>query len=134
MANNFDYALRDLYDLLVAGSNRFDFVSSSTVDTTAPVTGSFTPAVSSTIAQADFLVFNTADNVALRRALILVSYPDSTYIVVHDGDAFAVGFAGVSTRTAISGGYQFSVRPNAGWTAAPTLRIIATDLSGNETA
>lgn len=133
MANNFEISTGAFYEVETAGADRFSIVGGAQ-DAIPPTTNSFSPAVASVVGPTDFIAFTTTDNAALLRSLVLVSYPDRSYHVVHDGDAFSAAFAGLSTRTAVTGGYAFSVRPNNGWAAAPTLRIISTDLSGNETA
>lgn len=61
-------------------------------------------------------------------ALISASFPGlSTYEVVHDGTSFAPAYAALSSRTAITGGFRYTLLRQQGWPASP--RIIATGIT-----
>jgi hypothetical protein len=83
------------------------------------------------IAKRTPVVFDVTDETGLRRVIVMASYRGSVY-VVHNGDAFCAGFSAGSTREAITGGWRYSVRLDAGWSAPVTFSVAAIDTSGNE--
>ncbi len=102
-------------------------------DTAAPVVGNYSPAPGTAISRASALAFDVTDaGAGLRRAIVAARFPDGTYEIVHDGDAFAPRYSSLSARTTLAGGFRFSVRRTGGWPAAPTLVAFPVDASGNE--
>ena len=99
-----------------------------------PLVSVVTPALGSSVLAETPLVISITDNVALRRALIVARFADGTEEVVHTGDRFAQSYLAYSQRSAISGGWQYSLRRTAGWPLAPTLDVYAIDTSGREAA
>lgn len=106
-------------------------------DATPPVVANVTPAPASVISPTTPIVFDVTDltpgfehvSVTVERA------GDGRRDDVHDGTTFAGLYtSGGSTRTAITNGFQFSIRPGGGWSGSSiTVRIIALDGDGNET-
>ena len=109
----------------------FGTVSAPPSDTTAPTITNISPALLSDLSANTYLSFDLQDNATLRRVVIMAKFPDGSSVAIHDGDSFYPRFSG-SSRTAIAGGFHFTVLPNGGWSQAPTLRIIAYDSAGNE--
>lgn len=100
-------------------------------ETTPPVIDNFDPPVGTPLARSDSVSFDVTDETALRRVLVLVSLGGSTYCV-HDGFSFRDEFTNLSSRSAISGGYRYTVKRNGGWTSPPEFEVLAIDTSGNE--
>lgn len=100
-------------------------------DTTKPTIANFSPAVGTPLNSTQPVTFDVTDETGLVRALVLVTLGSETFLV-HDGDIFRPGFSNYSTRTAIAGGFRYTVRPNGGWTKPPTFEVHAVDTSGNE--
>ncbi len=100
-------------------------------DTTDPTISNVSPTPGTAIARTAPLTFDVTD-AGLGRVLVCAVFAGGGYEVVHDGDSFAAGYATLSTRVAITDGYRFRVRRGAGWTEAPTIRIFAFDVAGNE--
>ena len=96
-----------------------------------PVIDNFDPAVGTPLNRSDFVRFDVTDNTALRRVNLHVALGSDVF-VVHDGDNFRGRFTNFSSRAAIAGGFRYSVKPNGGWTSAPTFTVSAIDTSGNE--
>ena len=96
-----------------------------------PVIDNFTPAVGTPIDRDTTISFDVTDDTGLLRAEIFVTLGGQTF-VVHDGEKFRGDFTNYSTRTAIVGGFRYNVRPNGGWTKAPTFEVHAVDISGQE--
>jgi hypothetical protein len=101
-------------------------------DATPPTIANMLPAPGTAIARTDPILFDVTDNQNLKRCLVLVYFTDGTYEVIHDGDNFAQGYAALSSRLAITGGFRYRVRRTAGWLSTPTVKIVAYDASGNE--
>jgi hypothetical protein len=95
------------------------------------------PAVSNVLAPGEItrttpLVFDVTDGEGLRRVLPSILFPGRPPELAHDGEAFTVGYVDDSTRTAITGGWRYSLLRRGGWPAPPTLRVYALDTHGNE--
>lgn len=100
-------------------------------DSTAPVIGNFDPPVGTPLARSQLVTFDVTDETLLVRCVVIVELAGEVY-VVHDGDRFCGSFTNYSSRSAISGGFHYSVRPNGGWTHAPRFEVLAFDTGGNE--
>ncbi len=98
-----------------------------------PVIGNFSPAVGTPLARNDTVSFDVTDPTGLLRGEVFVVL-GSDVLVVHDGDRFRGRFTNFSSRAAIVDGFRYTVRPNGGWTSAPTFEVHATDTDGNEAA
>ena len=72
----------------------------------------------------------------LRRVILHLKYSsDSETLVIHDGDDFKPPFDGpTNVRSAISGGFHYTIFPAGGWTGSFDLDVVAIDAAGNETA
>ena len=100
-----------------------------------PTISNLAPTPGSAISRSDPVFFDvTDDKGGLRRALIAAKFADGSYEVVHDGDAFAAGYASLSTREAITNGFRYRVRRAAGWPSGPTIVPFVVDTSGQENA
>jgi len=101
-------------------------------DTAPPLIANFLPVPGSAIARKQPITFDVTDANGFGRIMVLAKQSSFEY-VIHDGDAFLLGFAIDSTRIAIASGFAYSVVPDSGWEVAPTIRIFAVDAAGNET-
>ena len=102
------------------------------LDTTAPTLTNVSPASGSTIGAADSVTFDVTDETGLREVIVAVEFLASgSYEVVHDGTSFAQAYRS-SSRTAVTGGYRYTVSRAGGWPSSPQIRIFAIDTSGNE--
>jgi hypothetical protein len=101
-------------------------------DATPPVVTLVSPPTSQPLSQGTILTIDVTDNIALRRAFISARFAGrGIEEVVHAGDRFSALYA-TSSRTAIAGGYRYSVQRAGGWPEAPTLDVYALDTSGLE--
>jgi hypothetical protein len=100
-------------------------------DTDEPTVTLVSPAEDSEITRATAIVIDVTDASSFAAIFVWVVYPNGSTDVVHDGEGFAVPFAGSSTRTSISGGYRYTLRRAGGWPAAPTVRVRPVDTAGN---
>lgn len=101
-------------------------------DAVPPVIGNFNPASGSTINPGDALEVDVTDNLGeLLVTHVWVVFADGTAELVWDGDAFTAFYSALSTRTAITDGYRYSVRHINGWSQGVTLKVDAIDQTGN---
>lgn len=111
-------------------------VDADSGDETAPTVGNFSPAAGTPIEAATPVAFDVTDEIELRAVLVLarmVVVGVQLYEVAWDGTAFSERYSG-SSRSAIAGGHRYTIRRTGGWPAAPTVRVLAVDTSGNEAA
>lgn len=113
------------------GADR-EWIVTSVTDITPPVISNVSPAPGSNITQTTTISFDATDNVGFRRLMVLAEYPDGSYEVVHDGDAFSQMFSSQSTMVIIPNGYHYSLGRTIYWPGSPIIRIFAIDASGNE--
>ena len=112
---------------------RIAYGSKAPTDVAPPIITLVGPPIISAIAAATALSFNVTDDNALRRVMVIARFAKlGIEEVVHQGDRFAVLYAGSSTRTAIAGGYSYTVVRNGGWPSDVTLDVYAIDTAGNE--
>jgi hypothetical protein len=100
-----------------------------------PVVSNLTPAAGTTITVSTPLQFDVTDNSGVfRRILLFVQYgSDAEYHLVHHGDGFNADFSNAfNTRTVIANGYRYTILPDGGWPAAPTVTPVAIDIAGHE--
>ena len=98
-----------------------------------PTIANISPTAGTAITPTTAISFDVTDTGSIRRTIVTVTQADTGIKeVVHDGNAFAAPFSTLSTRTAIAGGYRFSVRRYTGWTGTPTFAVYAIDTEGNE--
>jgi len=104
------------------------------VDRTAPVVGNFSPPPGTPIAKTTPVSFDvTEDSGDFQRIFVVAFFPATGLTeVIHDGDAFRGHYAATSSRTAIGGGFRYTVLRSGGWPAAPTIQTFAADRAGNE--
>lgn len=105
-------------------------------DTTRPIVTILSPGAGTPISRFQALTFQITDNLLLfRRILPVVMFPGlPTLELVHDGEEFTPDYFANSTRTAITGGFQYTILRKNGWVDAPTLIPFAFDIAGNEPA
>lgn len=101
-------------------------------DSTPPSIGNFNPAPGSTINPGDALEVDVTDNLGqLLITHVWVVFADGSAELVWDGDDFTAFYEALSTRTAITDGYRYSVRHLNGWSQGVTLKVDAVDQAGN---
>jgi len=101
-------------------------------DTTPPTISNFVPTQGTGIESTQILSFDVTDETGVAAVVILASFPDGSIDVVHDNDGFRGKYVGdVNTRSAIAGGYHYSIRRIGGWLQAPTIEWVPVDTSGN---
>jgi len=87
---------------------------------TVPSVAIISPTPGTEIEPNDEITFTITDGVGI----VAATYAGSqVYEVVHDGDSFAPLFAPLSSRSAISGGFQYTVGRLGGWLGQVTLRF-----------
>lgn len=97
----------------------------------APVIDNFDPPVGTPLNRDTVVSFDVTDDTGLLRGEVFVTLGGDTF-VVHDGDKFRGRFSNFSSRTTIPDGFRYNVRPNGGWTEAPTFEVHAVDTAGQE--
>lgn len=101
-------------------------------DTIAPTVSNFEPALGQKLRPDTVVSFDVRDNRVLANTLLVVRFATTGMTeLVHDGTAFRNAYQG--SRTAIEGGFRYSVSRRVGWPAGPTFQVYATDNSGNHT-
>lgn len=102
-------------------------------DVTPPVV-TFGVPPGTTIARNQALPVDVEEETAIRASVILVEFPSQgVYEVAWDSEGFAPRYAD-SERTAISGGFRYTLRRSGGWFSTPTIRALAIDTAGNAAA
>lgn len=102
------------------------------VDTGSPSISNVTPAPGQLTATTPLGFDVTDDSGLFRRVIVLILYSGKPAEVAYDGDAFLPYYVAGSSVASIEGGLHFSVKRAGGWPAAPRLKVIAIDRSGNE--
>lgn len=98
----------------------------------APVVGNMIPASGTPIYPTTPIQFDVTDDSGLFTAIIvMVSFPDGAYEVVHDSAQFAPRYRS-STVVPIVDGFQFVCRRNGGWPSSPTIKVVGVDAAGGE--
>lgn len=97
----------------------------------SPVVTNQNPAPETEITPKQAISFDVTDTSTIRRVIVTASN-GTTEEVVHDGENFVAPYAGPSVQTVISGGYNYKILRVGGWSVAPTIRVYAFDLEGNE--
>lgn len=111
------------------------FVPSAVDDETPPVIDNYVPALLTEIAKNQSVQFDVTDNTGQFTRIVVACNFAETGIeeVVHDGDEFRGAYKGKSSRSAIAGGFRYTVlRGAGGWIDDPDFRCFAIDRSGNE--
>lgn len=73
-----------------------------------------------------------AVDVNLVNVSIDATYPDGAAEAIFDGSTFTPLYAGVSTRSVITNGFEFTIRrKRGGWPATPVFNVEAVDSFGN---
>ena len=101
--------------------------------TTPPVITNISPAPGTPIDRDTTIRLDVVDLSGLLRSEITVKMSnEDDRIVVHDGDQFCGRFTNLSSRTSISDGFTYALKPNGGWKGSPNFKVHAVDTSGNE--
>ena len=127
-----DYAVVGAVDPAAARVYVVSTLPSSGGDTVPPVVSNFSPPAGSAIGATTAVSFDVTDETSLARVFVLAEFLGGTYEVIHDGAKFGSRYAPASSRSAIAGGYHYSVRRNGGWPQAMTVRVIPLDRAGQE--
>jgi hypothetical protein len=114
-----------LMDLAVAAATPADILP--------PVVTLITPATSLQLTSSTALVIDVTDNSALRRSIIAVRFQAlGLEELAHTGDRFSALYSVSSTRTAIAGGWRYSLVRAGGWPGDVVVDVYAIDTSGLE--
>lgn len=98
-----------------------------------PILANVAPAAASLIASTQVLSFEITSAPALQRVMVFVRFPGAGIEeVIWDGTAFTDRYAGVSTRTAIAGGFRYLVIRNPIWPDSPQLALYAVNTAAEE--
>lgn len=106
---------------------------SAPADTTEPEVIFTSPPPGTPITPETAITLTATDNLGeLVNVTIDVIYPDGECDTVFDGVVFKPLYAGVSTRSVITNGFEFTIRRKRnGWPATPTFNVEAVDKDGN---
>ncbi len=98
-----------------------------------PVVGNLLPA-SGPLEKHTVVSFDVTDDSGLRQVFVVAAFPSNIKELIHDGTDFNQGYRNsFNTRSAISGGYHYTVRRDQGWTEATvSIEVYAIDTSGNQ--
>ena len=100
-----------------------------------PSVSAVTPSVGSAITRHEAIAFDVTDDGDFRAILLTVSFVGADAPeVIHDGTNFSALYSAGSTKTAIAGGFHFSLLRAGGWPSAPTITPYAFDTTGQENA
>lgn len=107
-------------------------VAAATGDVLPPVVGNVLPAGGTGIESTQVITFDITDETELAHVAVFASFADGTAEMIHDGDGFRGKYVGgANTRSAIAGGFSYSVLRIGGWLQAPTIEYLPIDSSGN---
>jgi hypothetical protein len=107
-------------------------VAAATGDVTPPIVGNVSPAGGTGIESTQVITFDITDESELAHVAVFASFADGTAEMIHDGDGFRGKYVGgANTRSAIAGGFSYSVLRIGGWLQAPTIEYLPIDSSGN---
>jgi hypothetical protein len=99
-----------------------------------PVINNIVPAAGTPLASNTPVSFDVTSVAGLLRVFVTATYPGvGTTELVHDGTNFTEQYRATSARTAIAGGFHYSVCRNPVWPDAPTVTVYAEDVAGGET-
>lgn len=97
-----------------------------------PTIEDISPAPGQSLTKDQAITFNTVDDDAIRKVVIIAKYAVTGWEVIHDGTSFGPQYNQYSTREVFGTGYSYSVRRDLGWPEAPTIDIVALDSAGQE--
>jgi hypothetical protein len=106
--------------------------------TNVPVVTNISPAPDTEIATTTIVQFSVTDAIdtggpaGFRRLIVHVHFGDGTEEIVHNGDNWGHRYGGASARTAVIGGYTFTLQRAGGWKSNPTFYVYGIDKDGNE--
>lgn len=106
------------------------------IESVPPVIDNFVPPSGSRIRRNEALAFDVTDNSgSVRRSFVWVTFPSTSLTVAElawDGTGFTPDYAALSSRTAITNGYRYSLRrAKGGWPADNVdVNVEAIDPSG----
>lgn len=96
-------------------------------DQVPPTVTVVSPALGQPIPRNVAFVVDVTDNGTVGSVLYAEFESSRLSELVWKADRFTFRYAKLSTRTAISGGYRYSLRREGGWPSAPTFGVIAWD-------
>lgn len=103
-------------------------------DITAPVVDNYSPAVGSTVNEADPIFFDVTDNFGLFASIVIAIKQATTTELVHDGTSFLPPYLDLSSRSNISNGFRYRIRRTGGWIDTVVQSAIVVDKRGNVAA
>ncbi len=107
--------------------------TADSVDSLPPVISNLSPPAGSVLEPNDPVSFDVTDDKGFRRIIVTVTQAgEGVEEVAHDGEDFRGYYQNVSSRTLIDEGWHYAVRRLGGWSSAPTVRVFAIDVGGNE--
>ncbi len=100
-------------------------------DTTAPVVDNFSPAVGSTVNEADPIFFDVTDDSGTFASIVIAIKQEGATELVHDGSDFVEPYDDLSMRSNITGGFRYRIRRTGGWIDAVVQSAFVVDSAGN---
>lgn len=103
----------------------------SSKDLVKPVIANITPAPGSIVPRMTPVDFDVTDNIGQLGFLLIQVYQNGFLETVYKGQGFITPYQ-TSVRTAIPGGYHFTIRRAGGWKSNPLFEYNLLDADGNE--
>ncbi len=112
-------------------ATRLDVVKTGAADTANPVVDNYSPAVGSTVNEADPIFFDVTDDSGQFASIIVAIKQGGRTEQVHDGSTFLAPYLDLSSRSNKLGGFRYRVRRTGGWIDTVVQSVSAVDSSGN---
>jgi hypothetical protein len=103
-------------------------------DTTLPVVDNYSPAVGSTVNEADPIFFDVTDNSGEFASIVIAIKQGPATELVHDGSDFVPPYLDLSSRDNIADGFRYRIRRTDGWIDTVVQSAFVVDASGNVAA
>lgn len=98
-----------------------------------PVLSAIAPTASTLIPSNTRVAFTITSSPSLQRVMVFANFPGANIQeVVWDGTAFSERYQGLSTRTAVAGGFAYNVIRTPIWPDSPEISIYAINTSAEE--
>ena len=105
--------------------------STAAEDTVKPVVDNYSPAVGSTVNEADPIFFDVTDDSGEFAGIIVAVKQGGATEVVHDGTNFLEPYDDLSSRSNIPNGFRYRIRRTGGWVDTVVQTAFVFDKSGN---
>jgi hypothetical protein len=109
-------------------------LSSGDPDVTNPVVDNYSPAIGSTLNEADPIFFDVTDNSGQFASIIIAIKQGDATEVVHDGTDFLEPYDDLSGRSNIAEGFRYRIRRSGGWVDRVVQSAFVVDAAGNVAA